>query len=172
MLDQTGLRNRDRNTKGPIAIVVQDFLNQDQESPFEEEESGADEEELEQLSEELNRVFNYEDFENSTNSQKEKLIQSIIKLGGKNYTVEDLRRDIIKINEEDKLRKESRKEGMRLEEDIDKNNTIKDQNICRNQLDERSEDLVDKVLMELEIKEFSDKGNDRASLSQNFTTSQ
>ena len=61
---------------------------------------------------------------------------------------------------------------MRLEEDIDKNNTVKDQNICRNQLDERSEDLVDKVLMELEIKEFSDKGNDRASLSQNFTTSQ
>ena len=86
--------------------------------------------------------------------------------------MEDLRRDIIKINEEDKLRKESRKEGMRLEEDIDKNNTVKDQNICRNQLDERSEDLVDKVFMELEIEEFSDKANDRASLSQNFTTSQ
>ena len=117
-------------------------------------------------------MFNYEDFENSTNSQKEKLIQSIIKLGGKNYTVEDLRRDIIKINEEDKLRKESQKEGMRLEEDIDKNNTVKDQNICRNQLDERLEDLVDKVFMELEIEEFLDKGNDRASLSQNFTTSQ
>ena len=45
---------------------------------------------LEQLSEELVQIFNYDNIDNSTVHQKEELIQKIIKLGGKDYTAEDL----------------------------------------------------------------------------------
>ena len=71
--------------------------------PFEEEVQGAYDKELEQLLKELIRVFSYDNIDKSSDTQKEKLIQRIIKLGGKDYMTEDLRRDIIKIEAEDKF---------------------------------------------------------------------
>ena len=145
-------------------------MNQDQDSSFEEDEVEVDEEELEQLSEELIRVFNYEDIENNSNTEKEKLIQSIIKLGGKNYTVEDLRRDIIKIESEDKMKRMSGKEEKRTKEDPDRNSTDFDQNLCRSHLEGVHEEFVDKVYKELEKEEFTDIGNDRSSSPQILNT--
>ena len=56
---------------------------------------------LEQLSKELIEVFNFDNLDKSTSSQKEKMVQKVIRLGGDNYTTEDLRRDILKIQMED-----------------------------------------------------------------------
>ena len=56
---------------------------------------------LEQLSEELIQVFYFENIDKSTDSQKEELIKKILKLGGKNYTCEDLRNDLLRIEQED-----------------------------------------------------------------------
>ena len=81
------------------------FKNQDPGFPAKEEDIVTDDKELEQLSEDLIKVFSYENIDNSTDSQKRNLIQRIIRIGGKDYTAEDLRRDIILIDAEDNARK-------------------------------------------------------------------
>lgn len=52
-------------------------------------------EDLDQLTDELVQVFCFEDIEESSEAQKATLIQRIIKLGGDNYTYDDLRRDLM-----------------------------------------------------------------------------
>ena len=103
-MDQSSIWDRNRTVGESIFTNVHNFLNQDPDPPFEEEEQGIDDKELEQLSEELIRVFSYDNIENSTDTQAETLIQRIIKIGGKDYTVEDHRRDILKIEAEDNTR--------------------------------------------------------------------
>ena len=50
-------------------------------------------------------MFSYDNIENSRDSQKRKLVQRIIKIGGEDYTVEDLGRDILLIEVEDNSQK-------------------------------------------------------------------
>lgn len=57
--------------------------------------------EIEPLIEELIQVFNPENINDSTTPQKEYLLNKVLKLGGKNYTYDDLRRDILSIEQED-----------------------------------------------------------------------
>ena len=116
-----------RTLEESIATDVQKILNQDPDSPFGDEEQDTEDNELEQLSEDLIRVFSYDNIENSTNSQKEKLIQRIIKIGGKDYTAEDLRRDILKIEVEDNTWKQIRQQGIGSREDQEQFNISLDQ---------------------------------------------
>ena len=60
-------------------------------------------EDLEQLTDEFVQVFCFKDIDNSTEAQKEELIQRILKLGGNNYSCEDLRRDLLCIEAEDNI---------------------------------------------------------------------
>ena len=62
-------------------------------------------ENLEQLTDELVQVFSFQEINNSSEEQKTELIQRIIKLGGSNYTCDDLRRDLISIEAKDKARR-------------------------------------------------------------------
>ena len=63
--------------------------------------SRSEEDSLNALTNELIQVFNFENINNSLEAQKEELIQRILKLGGNNYTCEDLRRDLLTIEKED-----------------------------------------------------------------------
>ena len=47
------------------------------------------------------QVFSFENINDSSKAQKEELIQRILKLGGNNYTCEDLRRELLTIKKED-----------------------------------------------------------------------
>lgn len=60
------------------------------------------EDNLESLTEELIQVFIFENIDKSSDSQKEDLMQQVLKLGGDNYTYEDLKRDFLIIEGEDK----------------------------------------------------------------------
>ena len=99
---QLGKMKEGNNIEYSIVADVQNFLNKEVDYMLEEKIPEADDNELEQLSEELIQVFSFDCINNSTASQKEKLIQRIIRLGGKDYIVEDLRRDILKIEMEEK----------------------------------------------------------------------
>lgn len=80
-----------------ISKDLQLFLNEDLEFTPEVGISEFEDNSLEQLSEELIKVFHFDNLDKRITSQKERLIQKIIKLGGDEYTVEDLQRDMIKI---------------------------------------------------------------------------
>ena len=63
-----------------------------------------EDESLEKLTDELVQVFCFENIDNSTKTQKEELIQRILKLRGKDYTIEDLRRDLVSLEMEDNIK--------------------------------------------------------------------
>ena len=65
----------------------------------------SEEDNLDSLSGELIQVFSFENLDKSIVAQKENLIQRVPKLGGDNYTCEDLKRDIINIESDDKDKK-------------------------------------------------------------------
>ena len=92
------------NVENSIITDVQNFLNKEMDHLPEMETPEAEDKELEQLSEELIQVFSFDSINSSIASQKEKLIQRIIRLGGRDYRAEDLRRDICNIEMEDNLR--------------------------------------------------------------------
>ena len=62
----------------------------------------AQKENLERLVDELIQVFNHNNIDKISDVQKEELIQRVLKLGGDKYTFEDLRRDLLIIDDEDK----------------------------------------------------------------------
>ena len=132
-MDQSVMWDKDRTLEEATVRDVQHFLSQDSIPPFEHEDLNEDDKELEKLSEELIKVFNFDSIENTSDTEKEKLIQKIIKIGGKDYTVEYLKRDIIKIEVGDEAWRQSCKQGKRLREDQDLNITDMDQNYGRNQ---------------------------------------
>ena len=100
---QLDLGNKGKEIGDSIITEVQNYLNQAEDSLLEEGTPITDNKELEHLADELNQVFSYDNINNNTVSQKENLIQKIIKLGGNGYTVEDLRKDILRIELEDSL---------------------------------------------------------------------
>lgn len=77
---------------------LQDFLNEDVEAQYLDV---GEHEDLNLLTEELIQVFNYDNNDECNEEQKEELMKRVLKLGGENYTFEDLRRDILLIEEED-----------------------------------------------------------------------
>ena len=97
-----------KDTEETIVKDLQYFLNKDLESTMDVAFPESQDKYLEQLSEELIQVFNYDNIHRSTTSQKEALVQKIIKLGGEDYIAEDLRRDILKIEMEDILLKQDK----------------------------------------------------------------
>ena len=84
-----------------------------------------------------------------------KLIQRIIKLGGSNYTCDDLRRDLISIEAEDKAR--------RLDQSIDKkvaNLGHRSDSTMGNGVEEDSQaEIIDKIINELEAENTEGKSN-------------
>ena len=111
MEDQLETRSEDKIPKGSIVKYFQHFLNRDLNSNPEVGEPVVNDNSLEKLSEELIQFFNFNNLDSSTTSQKEKLVQKIIKLGGEDYTAEDLRRDILKIEMEDSLLMQGNQSG-------------------------------------------------------------
>ena len=73
--------------------------------------SKLEEDSLDLLPNELVQVFSFENIDKSTEAQREELIQRILKLGGNNYTCEDLRRDLLNIEIEDNDKSQSRISG-------------------------------------------------------------
>lgn len=59
------------------------------------------------LIDELIQVFNLDNIDKTSDSQKEELMQRVLKLGGDNYTFKGLRRDLLTIDDEDKKDKAS-----------------------------------------------------------------
>lgn len=89
----------------PLSKEFEDFLNKD--TIWEKElenmcTSKLEEENLYLLTEELFQVFSFENIDKSTKAHKEDLIHKVLKLGGDNYTCEDLRKDLLNIENEDK----------------------------------------------------------------------
>ena len=113
---------------------------------------------LEQLSKELIEVFNFDNLDKSTSSQKEKMIQKVIRLGGDNYTAEDLRRDILKIQMEDNTTTRSINTRSKI-----KGNQGTDRTATRDlkeivNCDLNKDNLRNKVSRELEMEEFGNIG--------------
>ena len=158
-MDQTVVWVKDRTLEEATVRDVQHFLSQDLIPPFEQEDLNEDDNELEQLSEDLIKVFNFDSIENTSDDDKAKLIQKIIKLGGKDYTAEDLRRDIIRIEAEDEMWRQTCTQGKTLREGQDMHNTYLDQNYSRNQREEELEELTVKLYKELETEELNDNRN-------------
>ena len=109
---------------------------------------------LEKLSEELIQVFNFDNIHRSTTSQKEALVQKIIKLGGEDYTAEDLRRDILRIEKEDNLLKQDKQIGNKADISQETDITIMGDLKVAEQKDMDLNDLRDKICSELEDGEF------------------
>ena len=76
----------------------QNFLNRDipdsEERNYDELDK-IDMEKIENLTEELIQVFDFNNIDNTSLAQKEELVKKVLQLGGKEYTKEDLRRDIL-----------------------------------------------------------------------------
>ena len=85
---------------GPKDIPIQgfqNFLNQKEDTQKELETWCFKKEEndyIEKLSEELSRVFDFENKDDDILAQKEELLQKVLKMGGENYTFTDLKRDL------------------------------------------------------------------------------
>ena len=134
-----------------ISKDLQQFLNEDLESTPEVGLSEHEANSLEQLSEELIKVFDFDNLDKSTFSQKERLIQKIIKLGGDDYTAEDLQRDMIKIQMEDSARKQDKQN----EEKSKVNQEGKQTNMEEREIKTLEEDSIgSKICKELEMEEF------------------
>ena len=99
------------NTADKVPIKeFQEFLNSDNAlvSPLGEGSiSKIEEDRLNLLTEQLVQVFSEENIEESTDAQKEELIKELLILGGNNYTYEDLRKDLLKIENEDNNQRQS-----------------------------------------------------------------
>ena len=134
-----------------ISKDLQQFLNEDLESTPKDGLSELEVKNLEQLSEELIKVFDFDNLDNSTSSQKERLIQKIIKLGGEDYTAEDLQRDLIKIQLEDRARKPENQNEEKLC-DIQEGKQTKKGEKENETLEKDS--LGHKICQELEMEEF------------------
>ena len=87
-------------------------------------------------------------------SQKEELIQKIIKLEGENYTAEDLRKDILIIEMEDRLRKQDAQIGSKTKTCQGKDRPSKEKPSGSEQNNPERDDLEDKICKELEAEEF------------------
>ena len=77
--------------------VFQNFLNQNEDMQTESEIGllkKEDNEYIERLSEELCRVFDFENKAEDIQAQKEELLRKVLKLGGENYTFSDLKKDL------------------------------------------------------------------------------
>ena len=148
----------DRSLEFSISKDLQHFLNEDLELTPESGIPELEDRNLEELSEELIKVFDFDNLDKSTTSQKENLIQKIIKLGGNDYTAEDLQRDMIKIQMEDNERKQDNQQK--------KKSKVNQENIQTNTGERENKGLEEdylgiKICRELEIEEFerSEEGN-------------
>jgi hypothetical protein len=105
-MSEYNIKEKDQSKKKENIIQeLHDILDNDAPKNEEMEIIIADKEKketLERLTDELIQVFNFDNIDNSSDLQKEDLIHQVLKIGGDNYTFEDLRRDILLIKEEDK----------------------------------------------------------------------
>lgn len=145
------VKMKDYKCEGSLTKMVQVFLNREDNIEIELSEESDDN--LDQLTDELVQVFSFEDINNSLEDQKEALIQRIIKLGGCNYTCDDLRRDLISIEVEDK--------AIRQEQSADKKVVVlgkRVDNSIENGVEEDPQvDIINKIIKELESKNTEGK---------------
>ena len=143
-----------RNLDGSVVKDFQQFINMDVYSTPELDISERKDKKLDQISEELIQVFDFDNLDSSTLSQKEELIQKIIKLGGENYTADDLRKDILIIEMEDRLRKQDTQIGSKIKTCQGKDRLSKEKPSGSEQNNPERDDLGDKICKELEAEEF------------------
>ena len=82
----------------------------------------------------------------------------LLLLGGKDYTAEDLKRDILRIEAEDEMWRQTCIQGKILREIQDLHTTDMKQNCGRYQRQEDLEELADKIYRELEKEELNNNG--------------
>lgn len=109
------------NSKDIPILYFQKKLNQKEDRKEEIEIEWLKKEEndnIEKLSEELSRVFDFDNEDLDNSSQKEEILKKALQLGGDNYTFTDLKRDLLSFEKEDKISKYLAIES-RLEENED-----------------------------------------------------
>ena len=102
------------------------------------------------------QVFNFDDLDNSTISKKEELIQRIIKLGGDDYTAEDLQRDIIAIQLEDSEMKQVKQSRIKTKDKQEGDRTIMGEATALENKEFKEVNIGNQICTELELEE-SDK---------------
>jgi hypothetical protein len=123
---------------GEMSRDFSKFLNEDISFNNDIDLDDNENEEIELLTEELLQVFNPDSINESTILQKENLLNRVLKLGGENYTYENLRRDIMSIEQEDYNQRSILKEKSNGKEAAGINGSVEVKNI-----------LTDKILSEL-----------------------
>ena len=98
------MNEKETQEVGTPILELQEFLNTEGASDSADTNINLTEEEeasINQLTEELVQVFSPDNIDKTSESQKKELIQRVLKLGGENYSSENLRRDLLKIQMED-----------------------------------------------------------------------
>ena len=112
-------------------------------------------------------MFNFENINKSTEAQREDLIQKVLKLGGDNYTCEDLKRDLMNIENEDKDKKEPQIIENITHIEQRKNAMGKDNKECSNSEMNNQSSIINQILRELESEDMERKGDSKLDISQN-----
>lgn len=154
-----------RNSEVSIAKDFQHFLNEDSNSTPEIGISKFEVNNLEQLSKELIQVFNFDDLDNSTISQKEELIQRVIKLGGDDYTAEDLQMVIIAIQLEDSEMKKLKQSGIKTKDKQEGDRKISGEATAVENKEFEEDNIGNQIYKELELEE-SDKTEEGFTLTE------
>lgn len=123
---------------------------------------------LESLTEELIEVFIFENIDRSNDAQKENLIQRVLKLGGDNYTREDLKRDLLKIEGDDRD-----KEALQLTKDVPKilqgkdfeGNDFRKLTTVEDRSTNKHLRIIEKLLQELEVEDMEGIEGNQSEIS-------
>ena len=131
------MNEKETQEVGTPILELQEFLNTegaldsiDTNINLTEEEEAS----INQLTEELIQVFSLDNIDKTSESQKKELIQRVLKLGGENYSSENLRRDLFKIQMEDMKTTFINQSGI-LNQIMEENNTENQEQITKSKID-------------------------------------
>ena len=92
-----------------IGAIYQDFtkfMNNNISDIEDSEDEDKVDENLERLTKDLIQVFSLGNLDKSSTNQKKNLLKRVLKLGGEDYSFEDLRKYIMSIEEEDSIQRQ------------------------------------------------------------------
>ena len=118
-------------------LEFQEFLNTEGSSDSTDTKINLTEDEearINQLTKELVQVFSPDNLDKTSESQKKELILRVLKLGGENYSSENLRRDLLKIQMEDMKATFIKQSGI-LNHIMEENNTENQEQITESKID-------------------------------------
>ena len=112
-------------------------------------------------------MFNFENIDKSTEAQREDLIQRVLKLGGDNYTCENLKRDLLNIENEDKDMSHSQISGNKIY--IEQRDKVvgKDSGKGSDSKMGNQSSLINQILRDLENEDTKGKDSNKLSDAQN-----